>query len=55
MNEYLSNLADYQAYLIMDLKMKFEAIYYREKNTELYGKKGQLWHGTMAYTRYIAA
>ena len=48
----LNGLRDNQAYLVMDFKMKFEAIYYREKTTDFYGKKGSSWHGVMVYTRY---
>ena len=40
-DEYLTNLMDNQAYLIIDFKMKFEAMYYREKRIDFYGNKGQ--------------
>lgn len=34
--------------------MKFESMYYREKTTDFYGKKGMSWHGAMMYSRYTA-
>jgi hypothetical protein len=39
-DKYLTNITDDQAYLVMDFKMKFEAMYYREKTTDFYRKKG---------------
>ncbi len=38
----------------MDFKMKFEAMYYREKTTGFYRKKGSSWHGAMVYSRYTS-
>ena len=38
----------------MDFKMKFEAMYHREKTTDFYGKKGLSWHGAMVYSRYTS-
>ena len=50
----LKDLEDNQGYIVMDFKMKFEAMYYREKTTNFYGKKGSSWHGSMVYSRYTA-
>ena len=36
-----------EAHVILDYKMKFEALYFREKTTEHYGKRGISWHGAM--------
>ena len=33
--------------------MKFESMYFREKTTDFYGKKGLSWHGSMLYSRYV--
>ena len=35
----------------MNYKIKFKAIYYREKTTDHYGKKGLSWHGILVYIR----
>jgi hypothetical protein len=43
----LKDLEDNQGYIVMDFKMKFEVMYYREKTTDFYGKKGSSWHGSM--------
>jgi len=48
----MMHLGDYDAAIVMDFKMKFESIYYREKTTDFYEKKGSSWHGVMVYTRY---
>jgi len=52
-DELLDGLLLNQALIVLDFKMKFEAMYYREKTTDFYAKKGDSWHGAMAYTRYI--
>lgn len=36
-----------EAMVILDYKMKFEALYFREKTVEHYGKRGISWHGAM--------
>ena len=33
--------------VVLDLKMKFWASYFREKTVESYGKRGTSWHGAM--------
>ena len=33
--------------LLVDFKMKFESLYFREKTVENYGKRGISWHGAM--------
>ena len=35
------------AIVVLDYKMKFEAMYFREKTIEHYGKRGISWHGAM--------
>lgn len=37
------------AVVLMDNKMKFEAIRPRKKSSELYGKKGMSWHGCVVF------
>jgi hypothetical protein len=32
-------------YIVIDFKMKWEAMYQREKSTDHYGKRGISWHG----------
>jgi hypothetical protein len=53
-NTILSDLEGNEGYVVMDYKMKFEAMYYREKTTDFYGKKGSSWHGAMIYSRYTS-
>jgi hypothetical protein len=48
-------VAEHKAMVVMDFKMKFESIYYREKTTDFYGKKGLSWHKSMLYSRYTSA
>ncbi len=50
----LSDLEGNEGYVVMDYKMKFEAMYYREKTADFYGKKGSSWHGAMIYSRYTS-
>jgi hypothetical protein len=50
----LGDLEENEGYIVMDFKMKFEAMYYREKTTDFYGKKGSSWHGAMVYSRYTS-
>ena len=50
--EIMDNLKYSEAMIIMDFKMKFEAMYYREKTVDFYGKKGIMWHSSQVYTRY---
>jgi hypothetical protein len=52
-NELLQQLPSDQEHIVMDFKMKFEAMYYREKTLDFYGKEGLSWHGGMIYRRYI--
>ena len=35
--------------ILMDYKMKFDPVYFREKTLEHFGKKGLSWHGAMVY------
>ena len=35
--------------ILVDYKMKFEAIRFREKTTEFFGKKGMSWHGAVIF------
>ena len=35
--------------ILIDYKMKFEHVYFREKTVEYFGKKGLSWHGAMIY------
>ena len=51
-NDILKNLGDNEVMIVMDFKMKFEAMYYREKTIDFYGKKGLTWHGVQVYSRY---
>lgn len=51
----LENLVGHQAYMTPDFKMKFEAMYHREKTVEFYEKKGLSWHVVMVYVRYTDA
>lgn len=51
-DKLLQRLPSDQAHIVMDFKMKFEAMYYREKTLDFYGKKGLSWHGGMIYRRY---
>lgn len=44
------HLQTHDAMLVMDYKMKYEPVYFREKTVEHYGKRGMSWHGTMIYT-----
>lgn len=37
--------------ILIDYKMKFEPIYFREKTTEHFGEKGLSWHGAIVYYR----
>ncbi len=48
----MDSLASHEGMIVMDFKMKFESVYFREKTTEFYGKKGLSWHGALLYTRY---
>ena len=41
------NKVSNEAHVILDYKMKFDAMYFREKTTEHYGKRGISWHGAM--------
>lgn len=50
--KYLDELKCNQSFMVMDFKIKFQSMYYREKTTQFYGKKGESWHGTMVYSRY---
>jgi hypothetical protein len=36
-----------EALVVIDFKMKAEPIYFREKTSEHYGKRGMSWHGAM--------
>lgn len=36
-----------EAIVLLDFKMKFEPIYFREKTVDHYGKRGITWHGVM--------
>jgi hypothetical protein len=47
-------LEENQGDIVMDIKIKFEVMYYREKTTDFYGKKGLSWHGVMVYSRYTS-
>ena len=53
-DEFMNLLSEYEAMVVMDFKMKFEAVYYREKTTDFYEKKSS-WHGSMIYSRYASA
>jgi hypothetical protein len=51
-DKLLQRLPSDQTHTIMDFKMKFEAMYNREKTLDFYGKKVLSWHGGMIYHRY---
>ena len=51
-DEIMASLLEHEAMAVMDFKMKFESMYFREKTTDIYGKKGLSWHGSMVYSRY---
>lgn len=36
--------------MLMDYKMKFEPMYFWEKLTKLFGKKGLSWHGSVIFS-----
>jgi hypothetical protein len=50
----LGDLEENQGSIVMDFKMKFDAMYYREKAIGFYGKKGSSWHGATVYSRYTS-
>lgn len=37
------------AVVLLDFKMKFEPIFFREKSSEFFGKKGISWHGAVVF------
>jgi hypothetical protein len=43
--EFERNQRAKRLYIIIDFKMKWEAMYQREKSTDHYGKRGISWHG----------
>ena len=43
------NKSSDKAIVLLDYKMKLEPIYYREKTSDHYGKRGISWHGAMIY------
>jgi hypothetical protein len=36
-----------EAIVVLDYKMKFDPLYFREKTVDHYGKRGMTWHGVM--------
>ena len=46
-----NELTQEQALIIIDYKMKFEPMYFREKSSQFYGKKGMSWHGSLLCTK----
>jgi len=54
-DEIMASLSEHEAMVVMDFKMKFESLYFREKTTDFYGKKGLSWHGSMVYSRYTSS
>jgi hypothetical protein len=47
----LETMPENQAHVVLDFKMKFEAMYYHEKTLDFYEKKGLAWHGALEYVR----
>lgn len=43
----LQNKTVSECVILLDYKMKFEPVYFREKTVDHYGKKGISWHGAM--------
>ena len=43
------NTSEQKVVILIDYKMKFEAIRFREKTTEFFGKKGMSWHGAVVF------
>jgi hypothetical protein len=43
----LQNETVNECVILLDYKMKFEPVYFREKTVDHYGKKGISWHGAM--------
>ena len=46
----MKTMEPHQALILIDFKMKFEPIYFREKTNQFYGKKGISWHGSVVFS-----
>ena len=49
--QVMQEMDEQTAYIVIDYKMKFNAMYYREKTVEHFGKRGMSWHGAMVYLK----
>lgn len=47
----LANIAEDEAIVILDFKMKFEPIFYQQRTLQHFGKRGISWHGAAVYYR----
>ena len=54
-DELMQDVAEDEAMIVMDFKMKFEPVCFREKTLDFCGKKGLSWHGSMVHSRHTAA
>ena len=51
-DELIQRTSDVEIWIVMDYKMKFEAMYFIQKTTKFFDKKEDLWHASMVYMRY---
>ena len=53
--QVMDGMEEDTAYIILDYKMKFNALKFREKTVDHFGKRGMSWHGAMTYMKTTQA